>query len=180
MKIDILKLREKPFVYDVHFSPEYLQEGTEQEDLRFDPGVGEVTFKMVGDDIIAQGELSTRVHSHCGRCLSETSFEVRSPVHLYYWPERDDTGSKIIDIDPEEPDYGVYKGDTLDPDEELRELLVVEVPLVVLCNPKCQGLCPTCGQNLNEGPCECAPPEAETRTEPNWKQQLKALKQEKS
>lgn len=180
MKIDILKLREKPFIYDVQFSPEFLAEGTEKDDLRFGPGVGRVTFTMVGNDIIAQGELSTRVYGPCGRCLKDAEFEVRSQVHLYYWPEREDTGSKILDIDPDEPDYGVYSGDTLDPDEELRELLVVEVPLVILCSSKCQGLCPTCGQDLNEGLCECAPPEAETRAEPNWKQQLKSLKQEKA
>jgi uncharacterized protein len=181
MKIDILKLRERPFVYDIQFSPQYLSEGTQQQDgLTFNPGVGRVTFKMVGNDILAEGELFTRVHGRCGRCLTETSFDVRTPVHLYYWPEKEDTGSKILDIDPDEPDYGVYSGDTLDPDEELRELLVVEVPLVVLCKPECRGLCPTCGQDLNVGSCECAPPEAATRTEPEWKQQLKSLRQGKS
>jgi len=27
---------------------------------------------------------------------------------------------------------------------------------VVLCRPDCAGLCPECGQNLNEGVCDCA------------------------
>jgi uncharacterized metal-binding protein YceD (DUF177 family) len=25
----------------------------------------------------------------------------------------------------------------------------------VLCRPDCKGLCPTCGANLNYGPCDC-------------------------
>ena len=35
--------------------------------------------------------------------------------------------------------------------------LLVEVPLVPLCDDDCEGLCLQCGKNLNEGPCECAP-----------------------
>ena len=32
---------------------------------------------------------------------------------------------------------------------------VFELPLVPLCDEDCKGLCPTCGANLNEGPCGC-------------------------
>ena len=28
-----------------------------------------------------------------------------------------------------------------------------------LCDEECKGLCPTCGANLNDGPCGCAPAE---------------------
>ena len=38
--------------------------------------------------------------------------------------------------------------------------LLLELPLLPLCQDDCQGLCPTCGQNLNEGPCGCAPADA--------------------
>ena len=33
--------------------------------------------------------------------------------------------------------------------------IVFELPLVPLCDEDCKGLCPTCGANLNEGPCGC-------------------------
>jgi uncharacterized protein len=36
-------------------------------------------------------------------------------------------------------------------------------PLHVLCRPDCRGLCPTCGQNLNEEPCSCQP-----EPDPRW------------
>ena len=28
-------------------------------------------------------------------------------------------------------------------------------PFVILCKEDCKGLCPTCGADLNEGPCAC-------------------------
>ena len=33
--------------------------------------------------------------------------------------------------------------------------LALEVPAFVLCRDDCAGLCPTCGADLNAGPCAC-------------------------
>ena len=33
--------------------------------------------------------------------------------------------------------------------------LVYATPFVILCKEDCKGLCPTCGADLNEGPCAC-------------------------
>ena len=35
------------------------------------------------------------------------------------------------------------------------QLLVLNTPWRSVCRPDCQGLCPNCGQNLNEGDCDC-------------------------
>ena len=37
----------------------------------------------------------------------------------------------------------------------LREEVILAVPMGVLCRSDCAGLCPVCGQNLNEGTCDC-------------------------
>ena len=37
----------------------------------------------------------------------------------------------------------------------VREELALEVPAFVLCREDCAGLCPTCGADLNAGPCAC-------------------------
>ncbi|MDR1465863.1 MAG: DUF177 domain-containing protein [Oscillospiraceae bacterium] len=42
------------------------------------------------------------------------------------------------------------------PDELLWEDIVLAMPARVLCREDCQGLCPQCGRNRNEGPCACA------------------------
>lgn len=49
--------------------------------------------------------------------------------------------------------YKVQLGDTVDITNELREETMIEYPWKPLCGPSCQGLCRTCGQNWNEGPC---------------------------
>src|SRR5205809_123791 len=61
--------------------------------------------------------------------------------------------------------------------------VVPDLPLVPLCADDCLGLCPTCGANRNDDPCDCAaqardprwdalralviPDDAEHRPEPN-------------
>lgn len=181
MKIDILKLREMPYEYNVDLSPAYLSEGTE-EGTSFSDGRGRVTFRMVGDDIFADGTLRTDYHATCARCLGPATATVKADVHLIYWPKDPETGSKIANIEPEEPDFAIYEGEQLDPDEELREVLLVEVPLVVVCKDDCKGLCPRCGTNLNEGACDCGETTKEVveevvkPAEPAWKKQLKQLK----
>src|SRR5258708_8474017 len=36
----------------------------------------------------------------------------------------------------------------------LREEIFLLMPIGALCRPDCAGLCPGCGRNLNDGPCE--------------------------
>lgn len=180
MRINLAKLREEPFIYDVNLPPSFLMEGVE-EDLRLDAAVGRVVFHMVGNEILAEGEIRSAAHGPCARCLAPATAPVAAPVHLYWWPrDRVREESKIADVvDPAEPDYGVYEGETLDPDEDLREILLVEVPGVMLCREDCKGLCPGCGVNRNEGECACPPEKRDEKTggrPPSWKEQLRNLK----
>jgi uncharacterized protein len=39
------------------------------------------------------------------------------------------------------------------------------MPMGILCRPDCAGLCPQCGQNLNEGTCDCAKDDIDPRFE---------------
>ncbi len=45
-----------------------------------------------------------------------------------------------------------------------RDALALSLPDQILCRPDCAGLCPVCGQNLNEEPHE----HAEERFDPRW------------
>ena len=39
----------------------------------------------------------------------------------------------------------------------IREQWVLNVPAFAECRPDCKGICPTCGADLNAGPCSCGP-----------------------
>lgn len=81
-----------------------------------------------------QGTLRTAVQRICGKCLKEKNEDLSFDVD---W---------IFDLS------GL---DAIEPLENVRELLIVEHPLVHLCKEDCRGLCPHCGIDLNEGACNC-------------------------
>ena len=40
-------------------------------------------------------------------------------------------------------------------DDLLETVYILDMDTKYLCRPDCKGVCPECGQNLNEGPCSC-------------------------
>ena len=45
----------------------------------------------------------------------------------------------------------------LDITEDVRNEMLIELPINLLCRDDCRGLCPKCGVNLNEVACGCRP-----------------------
>ena len=75
-----------------------------------------------------------------------------------------DKDNKVIESVPEGCVYitggqpvnsGLKEGDMLDIQDMIRDTLLAAQPLSNICKPDCKGLCPVCGQNLNEGDCGC-------------------------
>ena len=58
----------------------------------------------------------------------------------------------------DQDDYIVLPDLVLELDALAEEDLVLNLPSKVLCQEDCKGLCPTCGKNLNDGPCDCKEP----------------------
>jgi uncharacterized protein len=48
----------------------------------------------------------------------------------------------------------------------VREQVLLSLPSRTLCQPDCKGLCPRCGQNLNQATCNCNSAE---QHDPRWK-----------
>jgi uncharacterized protein len=46
----------------------------------------------------------------------------------------------------------------------VREQVLLQIPPSPLCAEQCQGLCPKCGKDLNEGDCGCD----RTVVDPRW------------
>jgi uncharacterized protein len=73
----------------------------------------------------------------------------------------------VSDEATEDDDGTMYvfepKGSELNLSNAVREEVLLAVNPFVECKPECRGLCPRCGANLNEAPCECRQDEADPR-----------------
>ena len=57
-----------------------------------------------------------------------------------------------------------HDGHLLDLSTEVRESIIIDIPIQRLCSPGCRGLCPTCGADRNAGSCDCHV----DRVDPRW------------
>ncbi len=102
-------------------------------------------LEALSDGIVIDGELSVPWHGVCRRCLVETGGTQVSEVHELY--------QRVVT----DPEAFEIVGDQLDLSDVVREVVLLDVSSTPLCRPDCAGLCLTCGANLNDGPCGCAP-----------------------
>jgi uncharacterized protein len=95
------------------------------------------------------GRLQGEVTLPCRRCLADTTVGVQDEAHVIFA----DAGSD----EANDPDVQVLdeRSRTIDLRPAVREQWLLNVPSYVECRAECKGLCPTCGKDLNEGPCEC-------------------------
>ena len=107
-------------------------------------------------------DLSLDFVAPCARCLADVAGTYRFSL------EKTVATPKMLEgLDEDKIDeYAIVEDGFLDLDEPARSLLLSEFPSRVLCREDCRGLCPTCGKDLNEGPCSCETTETDPRLSP--------------
>ena len=86
--------------------------------------------------------LTVRLHGPCYRCLGDAVLEVPISVREYQASSPDDDELRtpyLVD-------------DRLDVSSWARDAVALALPDKILCRPGCAGLCPECGENLNDTP----------------------------
>ena len=103
-------------------------------------------FLCAGNDRISlTGEVSARADTRCSRCLDPVSFPMTAQLDAVYDRQPD----------PEDPDLYSFEASTIELTDAVRDALLLNMPMRVLCSEDCRGLCSRCGANLNQGPCTC-------------------------
>lgn len=91
--------------------------------------------KVGENNILAKGSGELTIRGPCDRCLEEFETEIEVPEICHY-------------IEGVENEF-------VDLTAEVREDILLALPLRLTCRDDCRGLCPNCGGNLNQGDCRC-------------------------
>ena len=118
----------------------------------------EATLAGTGQ-VVVRGRVRGALHLECTRCLQPVESQFGGGLTLVFQSEESET---------DDEDTGAYlldpKGSELDVSEAVREEVILAMNPYAVCKPDCQGLCPMCGTNLNEGSCDCT----EDEVDPRW------------
>lgn len=111
---------------------------------------GSLRLTRTRQGIVVQGTLRTYTAAECVRCLKPIMLPCDvelADLFVYPAPPAGDSPFNY---------YIVQESGHIELEPILREEGILAVPMQALCAPDCKGLCPQCGQNLNEATCDCA------------------------
>jgi uncharacterized protein len=114
------------------------------EDLTLKDFSGTACFDRTQQGLFLQGDFEAAADLECVRCLETFSQQLKwSFADLYAFDKRNMTDSGLL----------VPEDAQLDLAPLLREYALLEFPISPVCKPDCKGLCPVCGENLNQIDC---------------------------
>ncbi len=120
-------------------------------------GVHVLVRRIVGGYLL-DISLQATVYGPCYRCLEEAVLEVHASQEEYV-PQRMEEW--------EEADVSTFIHDfVVDVAALAREALVLSLPLKLLCDESCRGLCPGCGNPTASPECSCDAVEPDPRWSP--------------
>jgi len=114
------------------------------ETIRFE--LARVTLRLVsaGETIEGYFRVSSGAHMLCSRCLKPMVVPIDLEFMVSYEQAPDE--SKMDESTSD--DVVFYHEDLIDVSEDLRQHLILELPMKPVCDP-------TCGKDLNYGECGC-------------------------
>jgi uncharacterized protein len=131
---------------------------------------GQVKLDSTQVGVLVQGDMEGNAVLSCARCLEPVETPLAFRIEETFVPTIDIMTGRPIEVEEEDPALWINEHHILDLEEVIRQDAVLAAPSHVLCSPDCRGLCPNCGQNLNEGSCDCRP-----EPDPRWSALLDLL-----
>jgi DUF177 domain-containing protein len=125
--------------------------------------VGSVRFTRTASGVLVDVKTHGTIELLCMRCLTPTPIQIEMHSRDEFHSKIEvNTGIPLPKPDDEDP-FFITENHLIDVGEVIREYALLELPMRLLCRPDCKGICPTCGAELNAGPCNCQSDDGDER-----------------
>jgi uncharacterized protein len=106
-------------------------------------------LESVTEGVLVTGTVTAPLRGQCARCLDPLADELQVEIcELFaYRASATDTTTELDEV------FRV-EGDLLDIEPVVRDAVVLALPWTPLCRPDCGGLCPHCGQRMDDLPAD--------------------------
>ncbi len=140
--------KERTYTQDIEMeqfqAPDGVYEIVKKEPVR-------LTIRHTGErKLEASGKIRLSLEIPCDRCLTPVKVDFDLDVNFSAdLNQTEEDRAKELDEQP------YISGNYLDVDQLVRNELLLNLPMKVLCREDCKGICNRCGANLNFESCEC-------------------------
>jgi uncharacterized protein len=153
MRFKVKDIGDEGLALDVPIAADWLAAAC--PDLEARPASGGLSLRgridKSGSDYLVRGTLRGALEAACARCLEPARVDVDVELAVTF-VERDE---RDLVLDDDDPDVVGFSGGVIDISDDLRDEILLAVPVSALCSPSCRGLCPVCGGNRNLTLCDC-------------------------
>lgn len=115
--------------------------------LRFTAYKDKDRFRLVGT-------VSTVLELTCSRCVEPFPLPVESAFDVRYLPHSENAGEER-EVEEDDLSDGFYRDERIELGQLMEEQFYLALPMKPLCRQDCNGLCASCGANLNVETCDC-------------------------
>ena len=110
----------------------------------------------IEQDIYFAGHLQASLQVDCTRCLKPFPLLVKNKIQVHFIPRvKEKSSGAEVEIKETDIEQEIYKEDRVDLSAPIRDNILLDVPLIRLCNEDCKGICSECGNDLNNNQCGC-------------------------
>lgn len=133
----------------------------------------DMRLEAVMDGVLVTGTARVQLHGECVRCLRDIDEDLAVDFsELFYYADR--KASLLEEGDEEAEELPTLNGELIDLEATLRDAVVLALPFQPLCRPDCGGLCPECGERMDD----LEPGHHHEQLDPRWSALGALLEQE--
>jgi uncharacterized protein len=163
MKLDLSLIDKEAVSFDERLSlpPDRLDQ---------DQVAGEIEVRLVGTaraaagGYVLEGSIEAMGPLSCARCLEAVPWKMKDGFSVEYRVADNASGEGEFPIADDELEVSFLAGNEIELDDLAAEQVILALPMRILCDESCAGLCPRCRANRNrEGACRCEP-----EPDPRW------------
>ena len=81
---------------------------------------------------------------------------IKNKIKVHFIPRaKEQSSGAEVEVKETDIEQEIYKEDRVDLSAPVRDNILLDVPLIRLCDHACKGICSECGSDLNTNQCEC-------------------------
>jgi uncharacterized protein len=163
VKVDLSSIDKEPISFEERLTlrPDRLDQ---------DQVAGDVEVRLAGSarsvagGYLLEGSIEAAGPLTCARCLEPVPWQLEDRFSVEYRTAEHDPGEGEFPVDEDELDVAFLTGNEIELDDLAAEQVILALPMRIVCDEACAGLCPRCGANRNRpGACRCEP-----EPDPRW------------